>query len=72
MKKFKIFVKPVLKQQQWSAVCGLHSAAKEIEKNVLAVSAITYHLPSFDSIHMSSMAALSGGMTSFMLASTLL
>lgn len=52
------------------AKSGLHSAANRIEKKVLAMSVVAYHLSSFDSSSycsssMSGMAALNGSMTSF-------
>ena len=34
---------------QVKANCGLHSAAKGMEKNALAMSTVAYHLAAFDS-----------------------
>jgi len=39
----------VLDPLQVKANCGLHSAAKEIEKHVLAISVVAHHLTAFDS-----------------------
>ena len=39
----------VLDAPQVKANCGLHSAAKGMEKNALAMSIVAYHLAAFDS-----------------------
>jgi len=49
---------------------GLHSVAKGMEKNALAMSVVAYHLAAFDSnsywsSSMSDTAALTGGVASF-------